>query len=673
MKPAKLISLLVLLCFWCAIAQGAAGSSYDLIETAFAAGELETEERLIYLVQSVRNQEALPDRFRSEALEIEKSATDIFFEVHERWDQFSEETQALLRPLLARPTATHSMISPFGVFKIHYNITGTHAVSTTDVNPNNGIPDYIDWLADYADSSYQTEVTNLGHLPPPSDFSGGGDSRYDIYTENMPYNGYTQPEGAGDRAWADYYSYVSVENNFSGFPPNDDPEGDQKGAMKVTVAHEYYHAIQLGYEVNMGSDVWFMEISSTWMEEWAFPLVNDNYNYLSSWFSYPYYSLHSTSGLHPYAAFIWAKYLEERFGGQIMQEIWAHTIGSTPYNDLESIIGNHGSTLEDEFSEFCIWNFITGTRDDGLHYESAPDYPSISIERSHAAYPAENQSPSSTHRPDAMATNYIRFYLPSGEGTFTINFNGDNSTPWRVKVLKYDMSPSDVYYEDELAVDGLGDGTYVVNDPENWDQVILIPVNVSQTLNDRNYVYDAYWQPWTGYDVEVNRLADDSVYSATWTNVKFEVVNIGLQPDDFDLSAADNLGWTVSASPSSIYLEIGEADTVDVDAFCTSGTTEGVTNTIILSATATSAIGVVDVDSCETFVFVQRGDADNSGAINITDAVHLITYIFASGPAPVPIDEAGDADCDGITNISDAVAIISYIFAGGPYPPCNPF
>jgi hypothetical protein len=202
---------------------------------------------------------------------------------------------------------------------------------------------------------------------------------------------------------------------------------------------------------------------------------------------------------------------------------------------------------------------------------------------------------------------------------------------------------------------------------------LLIPVNVSQTLNDRNYVYDAYWQPWTGYDVEVNRLADDSVYSATWTNVKFEVVNIGLQPDDFDLSAADNLGWTVSASPSSIYLEIGEADTVDVDAFCTSGTTEGVTNTIILSATATSAIGVVDVDSCETFVFVQRGDADNSGAINITDAVHLITYIFASGPAPVPIDEAGDADCDGITNISDAVAIISYIFAGGPYPPCNPF
>ncbi|MFH2056001.1 MAG: dockerin type I repeat-containing protein, partial [bacterium] len=325
------------------------------------------------------------------------------------------------------------------------------------------------------------------------------------------------------------------------------------------------------------------------------------------------------------------------------------------------------------YSRFCLWNFITGSRDDGLHFEDAADYPSIAIEKSHASFPITNQTPNSSHRPDAMASNFVRFYLPSGEGTFTIAFNGDNSNPWRVRILKYTDSPTDTYFEDELTVDGNGDGNYVVNDPEDWEQVIMIPVNVSQTLNDRNYTYSAYWEPWTGYDVDINWIRDDSVYSATWTTARFQVVNTGVQPDDFDLAASDLLGWNLGTVPSSVHLEAGETDTVGVNAYCAPGTTGGVLNWVTLSATATSAIGVADQDSCQVKVFLQRGDADNDGSINITDAVYIIAYIFSSGPAPLPVDLAGDADCDDITNIADAVAIIDYIFSGGEYPPCNPF
>ncbi len=61
------------------------------------------------------------------------------------------------------------------------------------------------------------------------------------------------------------------------------------------------------------------------------------------------------------------------------------------------------------------------------------------------------------------------------------------------------------------------------------------------------------------------------------------------------------------------------------------------------------------------------GDADGSGAISISDAVYLINYIFAGGPAPNPL-LAGDADCNGLVTISDAVYLINYIFAGGPAP-----
>lgn len=61
------------------------------------------------------------------------------------------------------------------------------------------------------------------------------------------------------------------------------------------------------------------------------------------------------------------------------------------------------------------------------------------------------------------------------------------------------------------------------------------------------------------------------------------------------------------------------------------------------------------------------GDADGNTLITISDAVFLITYIFAGGPAPDPI-ESGDADCNSLVTISDAVYLISYIFAGGAAP-----
>jgi hypothetical protein len=61
------------------------------------------------------------------------------------------------------------------------------------------------------------------------------------------------------------------------------------------------------------------------------------------------------------------------------------------------------------------------------------------------------------------------------------------------------------------------------------------------------------------------------------------------------------------------------------------------------------------------------GDASGDQAVDISDAVYLINYIFSGGPAPNPL-EAGDASCDGSVDISDAVYLIAYIFAGGPAP-----
>jgi len=67
------------------------------------------------------------------------------------------------------------------------------------------------------------------------------------------------------------------------------------------------------------------------------------------------------------------------------------------------------------------------------------------------------------------------------------------------------------------------------------------------------------------------------------------------------------------------------------------------------------------------------GDANSNGAVDIADAVFLISYIFSGGAAPADCSEPvgmGDANGNGSVDVGDAVYLISYIFAGGGAPHC---
>ncbi|TFH65193.1 MAG: hypothetical protein E4G91_03370 [Candidatus Zixiibacteriota bacterium] len=69
-------------------------------------------------------------------------------------------------------------------------------------------------------------------------------------------------------------------------------------------------------------------------------------------------------------------------------------------------------------------------------------------------------------------------------------------------------------------------------------------------------------------------------------------------------------------------------------------------------------------DQC---IYVICGDANGDDAVDISDAVYLIAYIFSGGSAPNPL-LAGDANCDSAVDISDVVYLIAYIFSGGQAP-----
>ncbi|HVR75479.1 MAG TPA: hypothetical protein VMT52_14180, partial [Planctomycetota bacterium] len=66
-------------------------------------------------------------------------------------------------------------------------------------------------------------------------------------------------------------------------------------------------------------------------------------------------------------------------------------------------------------------------------------------------------------------------------------------------------------------------------------------------------------------------------------------------------------------------------------------------------------------------VLFHRGDADDNGDLQITDAVRILGFLFLGSPAP-PCLEAADADDNGSLQLTDAVRILGFLFLGGPPP-----
>ncbi len=79
-------------------------------------------------------------------------------------------------------------------------------------------------------------------------------------------------------------------------------------------------------------------------------------------------------------------------------------------------------------------------------------------------------------------------------------------------------------------------------------------------------------------------------------------------------------------------------------------------------------------DECQALEFV-RGDANGSGTHDISDAVAMLSVIFAGVPTTCQL--ALDANADGSVNIADPVRLLGYLFSGdpglsAPFPGCGP-
>ncbi len=63
----------------------------------------------------------------------------------------------------------------------------------------------------------------------------------------------------------------------------------------------------------------------------------------------------------------------------------------------------------------------------------------------------------------------------------------------------------------------------------------------------------------------------------------------------------------------------------------------------------------------------RRGDADENGKTEITDAIALLGYLFLGSERPC--EDASDADDDGHLNLTDALVVLKWLFQAGVEPP----
>lgn len=618
------------------------------IEAAYDSGALDYDEATLLKVQTIARPDRLPEEYRVTGAPPDKCATDILVEAVRNRERVSPITQAGLALLLARPGTSDFFDSPGGYFRIHYSTTGVHAVSLADLDLS-GVPDYAEKIAEYADSSWRQEVIAYGYFPPPGDGGvGGGANLYDIYCQSISFYGYAQPETPGPAPWNDYTSYIVVHNDFIGFPPNTDPDGNPAGAAKATVAHEFLHACQFAYGVNESS--WWMEGTATWAEDEVFDPVNDNYNYLFSFYNTPQTSLYATNGSHEYGAFVWPRFLSERFGPQIIESIWDACISATALDAIGSVLAGLGSSRDQEFAEFTAWNWITGSRDDGLHYEEGSFYPLAPTMRTHSTFPVPPQS--SSQVPGPLACNFISFMtaaVPAGR-PLSVTFNGDDTQTWAAHLVA--RGPGGTYDFLSVPLDGQWQGTIALPSASSYSYVALVPAAIG-VVGTGNYTYSACVGP-----LPPELIAPDDAVTA---------------------SIPTSLAWEAVAGAQFYHVQV-DLDSAFGSPYMDSTLAETTTSVGGLEEGALYFWRVAMTDDCATSnwsaprsfrascAVALTGDVNVDETLTAADIIVVVNYIFKGGSAPLPIPQAADVNCSGTVTSADIIYLVSHVFKGAPAP-----
>lgn len=458
-------------------------SSVDLIRADVASGRLDNRRALLDEFRAAFRPELIPARYKPKNRAPIRCLTPSIMRYHHNRAKLSgsarQEIDGYLK--VSYDTPADTLLSPSGRFNIIYTTSGADSISVTDAD-NSGVPDYAEHAAAYADSSWAEEVGRIGFTDPMPDRT----SPYPIYIGKLKSTlyGFTDPDGNS--------SYIRIQNSYKNFPPNDDAN-HELGAMKVTIAHEFKHAIQYAANRWAGEIDQWTEMDATQMEEVVFDNVNDYYNYnrnSGSIFRHPNQTLYPGSYYHA----TWALYFTQRFGIKFWVDVWDDVIrtGSNLLPAMQQELQQvQGTELATEYNRSYLYHYASGANrtGDGYGFEEAANYPDP------MSYFSFRDS-AWTRKFDGVPTQVIpvadTLFLTDLTGNFLqITPSGTDSGPVEL-VVHYNRTGAGIgllaYFKDgssaEQLVNGQNADSLLISTNWRWENVDRLGLVV--TNSDRN-------------------------------------------------------------------------------------------------------------------------------------------------------------------------------------------
>jgi hypothetical protein len=444
------------------------------IQDAYQEGEIDRAEALLYRGYLIKQPERLPERFRIEGGHL-KCGTSILLDA-------CEELAAMGRgdavaDLRARPTDL-PLTRTTEHFMIHYATSGDDAVTES----------YVDVIQDACEVAYAAYHTTYGWTPPPGDGElGGGIDLTDIYVHVMSAStmGMAEPETAVPDypPYYDFTGFLHINTNITSV-----------GDRKVTVAHEYMHVVQFGYNANNIND-WWLENCAMMGEEYAYDTINGYRGYLPQWMGYINLPLYTHDESFEYGQITWPMYHSERFSPALVQDIWARLEYAYSFFDdsvIEPALAPYGYTLLQANNEFKIWGVYTSFRNDGNHFQEANAWSSYYYpDKMLSAYPTGDQHPTFAKRPNALGSSFMAFLPEAGntDNTLVVTYDGHVCT-YSVTLFSKQVGVAG-HTEYYMPLDANGNGTIEIPDWNTAEWVLML-INMDDTCTGpRDFIFSA--------------------------------------------------------------------------------------------------------------------------------------------------------------------------------------
>lgn len=469
------------------------------INQDFQSGRITNIQRLEYTLFSYFAQEHLPPEYASLEPGNERSLTFFFTELWKNRKVLSQTAREVYERVSDIPDNAETYTSPGGNFVIYYYRTGLNAVSSDDADFDN-IPDYVETVAEAFEYTWDREVNQLGYIRPHAYYKSttpaSDRDKYKVVLLSLypGYYGFTNPMGTAQFEG----SYIELRSDFdrdNSFWVNSFDE-----AIKVTAAHEFFHAIQMTYLPTISDYKTWSEATAVYMEETVYPQINDYLQYTGEYLENTNTSLfnNSVSTNFIYGACLWPIFLANYYDNNVIKDTWENmgAMGGNPLESTRNALDAQGSTLKTALQKFAAWCYFSGKKAEVFQYfYEAEEYEEVKIYGTDTLNGLYMDNLENTVTVSGGAFKWHRL-LVDNTTSFSIEFLGKDNygtavgSGWAVTVIAFDSTGATPPMVTDIQLDAYEQGFITISNPERYTEVAFAAVNTN-TATSQKLLYSA--------------------------------------------------------------------------------------------------------------------------------------------------------------------------------------